>query len=36
LKLGQKTKLNAHHVFCVSARVGYASFAYVINLVVFG
>ena len=28
-------KFNAYHV-CVSARVGYASFAYVIKLVVFG
>jgi len=28
-------KFNAHHV-CVSARVGYASLAYVIELVVFG
>jgi len=30
-----KSKHNAYHV-CVSARIGYASFAYVINLVVFG
>jgi len=35
LEIVLKSKHNAYHV-CVSARVRYALFAYVINLVVFG